>query len=185
MQDRILKIKDYFLGLEICDDIVFGKVDYPGKWVIPSDEVLNDMFNVKVVENNKGVGFFYCCEINDGVTPIFDAIDFTIDFNKTLEEKSNLLLEKVNELKTLFAEKPIEVLRTIEFKYTEKKTKSRKNKKEEKENTSTNEVVLETQVEDNNDYSNIEVKNNTASTEVKTIIETDSLMEYALKYAGE
>lgn len=183
MQDRILKIKEYFLGLEICDDIVFGKVDYPGKWIIPSEEVLNDMFKVKVVENNKGVGVFYCCELNNGVTPIFDAIDFTIDFNKTLEEKSKLLLEKVNELKTLFAEKPIEVLRTIEFKYNEKKSRPKKNKKEEID--STNDVVLETQVEDNNDYSNIEVKNNTASTEAETVTETDSLMEYAIEYANK
>ena len=173
MQDRITKIKDYFRGLEICEGIVIVKIDYPGKWVIPSAQLLDELFKVKVVENKKEVGYFYCCEMINGVTPVFDAIDFTIDFNRNLEEKSELLKEKVNELKTLFAEKPIEVLRTIEFKYYEKKAKTKKSKKTEEVIPNEEKEGYVREVSDNTDYDAVAINNS-------TIIEEDNLIEYAI-----
>lgn len=173
MQDRITKIKDYFRGLEICDGIVIVKIDYPGKWVIPSAQLLDELFKVKVVENKKEVGYFYCCEMINGVTPVFDAVDFTIDFNRNLEEKSELLKEKVNELKTLFAEKPIEVLRTIEFKYYEKKAKSKKSKKTEELMPNEEKDEYTQEVTDNTDYDTATISNSTP-------IDRDNLIDYAI-----
>ena len=175
MQDRIIKIKEYFKGLEICDGIVIIKTVFPTKWVIPSASLLDELFKVKAVENKLENGYFYCCEIEVGVLPAFDAIDFTIEFNRNLEEKSELLKEKVNELKTLFAEKPIEVLRTIEFKFTEKKNKTRKNKNVETEVLSNNEEIVTSQVVDNTNYETVNVENNIEN------IEGDNLMEYAIE----
>ena len=174
MQDRIVKITEYFKGLEICDGIVIVKIVYPNKWVIPSDNLLDELFKVKVVKNKQGEGYFYCCEITDGVTPTFDAIDFTIEFNRDLEEKSELLKTKVDELKQLFAEKSIEILRTIEFKYSEKKTKNKKNKKTE--DIITNEDKIECPQEIINKTDNdTPVKPNSNN------IDGDNLVEYAIK----
>ena len=171
MQNRINNIKDYFRGLEICDGIVIVKIVYPNKWIIPSLELLDELFKVKVVENKQEAGYFYCCEIINGVNPTFDAVDFTIEFNLNLEEKSELLKEKVSELKNLFAEKPIEVLRTIEFKYSEKKPKTKKIK-------NNNNVLEKNENITSQDADNIKYEEDVI---VKNEGNSDELMNYAME----
>ena len=69
----------------------------------------------------------------------------------SLEEKTKLLQEKTEELKKLFAELPIETLKTIEFKYSEKKPKNARKNNKKKNNDS--EEILKTEISDNTDYS--------------------------------
>ena len=170
MEERINKIKKYFKSFEIVDGIAYTLVSFPKKWQVPSNEILMETFNVKTVLSEKGNGFYFCCEISNGIYPLFDAVDFTIDFNLNIEEKSELLIEKVNELKTIFAEKPIEVLRTIQFKYSEKKPKNIRKNNKKKNNDS--EDILKSEITDNTDYSATTVtadKNN----------ENNSLLDFA------
>jgi hypothetical protein len=166
MQKRIEKINSYFTDFKISDGLAFITVNFSKKWQIPSNELLDEMFNVKCVNKNDGSGYYYFSPIENGLYNVFDAVDFTIEFNMNLEEKTNLLQEKINELKNLFVSLPIETLRTIKFKYNEKQTK--KNKK----NKSNDEIV--NQVVDNTDYSETTVNN-----VVENINENNSLLEFA------
>jgi hypothetical protein len=68
----------------------------------------------------------------------------------SLEEKTKLLQEKTEELKKLFTELPIETLKTIEFKYSEKKPKN--TRKNNKKKSSDSEEILKTEIADNPEY---------------------------------
>jgi hypothetical protein len=169
MQKRIEKINQYFNDFKVCDGLVFISVDFPKKWQIPSNELLEEMFKVKCVNKNDGSGHYFFSQIENGMYNVFDSVDFTIDFNLSLEEKSNLLQEKIEQLKSLFVELPIEVLRTIEFKYAVNQSKkSRKNTKKKDK------------------IENIEIKSEvTGTTDNTTIVtnginnENNSLLDFA------
>ena len=161
MQKRIEKINQYFNDFKVCDGLVFISVDFPKKWQIPSSELLEEMFKTKYVNKNDGTGYYFFSSIENGIYNVFDTVDFTIEFNLNLEEKTKLLQEKTEELKKLFVELPIETLKTIEFKYSEKKPKNiRKNNKKKSDDS---EEILKTEITDNTDYSTTTViadKNN-------------------------
>ena len=79
---------------------------------------------------------------------MFDLIDNTIEMNVSAEAKLELLNEKFDELKHLFATEQLEKLQTLTFVFNEpKKTKKRKTKKKTEENNTIEQVV----VEENND----------------------------------
>lgn len=169
MQKRIEKINNYFNDFKVSDGLVFISVTFPKKWQIPSNELLEEMFKVKCVNKNDGSGHYFFSQIENGMYNVFDSVDFTIDFNLSLEEKSNLLQEKIEELKSLFVELPIEALRTIEYKYSTNQTK--KNKRNAKKK---------------NDIKNIEIKSEvTGTTDETTIVtgeknnENNSLLDFA------
>jgi hypothetical protein len=63
-----------------------------------------------------------------GFDKVFDAIEYNIQFNQEAQAKVNLLRTKVEELKTIFETEDIETLKTLEFKYKQKK-KPKTNKK--------------------------------------------------------
>lgn len=165
MQKRIEKINQYFNDFKVCDGLVFISVDFPKKWQIPSNELLEEMFKTKYVNKNDGTGYYFFSPIENGIYNVFDTVDFTIEFNLNLEEKTKLLQEKTEELKKLFVELPIETLKTIEFKYSEKKPKNTKKK---------------------NKIENIEIKSEvTGTTDNTTIVtngvnnENNSLLDFA------
>lgn len=151
MQKRIEKINQYFNDFKVCDGLVFISVDFSKKWQVPSNELLDEMFKVKYVNKNDGTGYYFFSPIENGMYNVFDAVDFTIEFNLNLEAKTMLLQEKIEELKKLFTELPIEILKTLEFKYSEKKPKNtRKNNKKKNINS---EEILKTEITDNTDCS--------------------------------
>ncbi len=166
MKERIEKIKQYFRGFEISDGIAFISVVFPKKWQIPNPEILKEMFNVKTVASEEKNGTYFFTEIDNGVLTVFDAVDFTVEFNVNIEKKSQLLMEKVEELKNIFAEKPIEVLRTIQFKYIEKQPRKNKKNKEK-------EIVSE--IKDETNYETVSVSNEINN----DTVEDDSLLDYA------
>lgn len=169
MQKRIEKINNYFNDFKVSDGFVFISVTFPKKWQIPSNELLDEMFKVKCVNKNDGSGHYFFTHIDNGMYNVFDSVDFTIDFNLSIEEKTNLLQEKIEQLKSLFVDLPIEVLRTIEFKYSvNQPKKSRKNTKKKDK------------------IENIEIKTEVTGTTDETIIvtneinnENNSLLEFA------
>lgn len=165
MQKRIEKISQYFTDFKVSEGLVYITVKFNKKWQVPSNELLDEMFKVNYVKKNDGTGYYFFSAIENGMYNVFDAVDFTIEFNLNLEEKTNLLQEKINELKELFMVLPIETLRTIKFKYTEKRTK--KNKTTEEPNK---------QVVDNTNFSNTGV---TVTIEEKIENENNSLLEFA------
>jgi hypothetical protein len=128
LQDEILKIGEYFNSIEHYGDGLIVKVTFPQKWITyPSDDG-----KVRVTEKDGSI--FYFGNINDGVKleDIFALINNTIETNKSVALKIQMLKERVEELKQLFNDLPISDLENLKFvieKPKKKETKKRAVKK--------------------------------------------------------
>ena len=146
LQDEILKLRDYFRGIEYFNDAIIVKVNFPLKWqVFPTPDG-----NIKPARSDNSQGeYYYYGDMNKvSLDDIFGLIKETIEANKDAELKIQLLSSKMNELKELFKTTPYEELLTLSF-YTDKKTKeekpkrkyTRKKKKEETVASNEEEII--------------------------------------------
>ena len=128
IQERIKNISEYFVGMQMSteDNVVYVRTRFPDKWVI--SELLEDNFNVRGIQDKKNNTQFFFTNIENGFDVVFDAIDFTIQMNKSALERLELFKEKVEELKELFDSEEIEKLRRLEFTFKKQEKKSRKKK---------------------------------------------------------
>lgn len=145
LQDEILKLGDYFRGIEYFNEALIVKVNFPQKWqVYPSKDG-----NIKPAKSDNAAGeYFYYGNMN-AVTldDIFGLIKETIEANKDAELKIHLLNDKANELKELFKSNPYEKLLNLKFvieepKAEKPKRKYTKKKKKEEETIITAEPVV-------------------------------------------
>ena len=135
LQDEILKLGDYFRGIEYFNDALIVKVNFPTRWqVYPSIDG-----NIKPAKSENEVGgYFYYGDMNKvSLDDIFGLIEETIEANKDAELKIQFLNEKVMELKELFKREPYERLSRLKFviedEVKEKKTKRKYTKKKKEE----------------------------------------------------
>lgn len=128
IQDRIKNISEYFIGMQMSteDNVVYVRTRFPEKWVI--SELLEDNFKVRGIQDKKNNTQFFFTGIENGFDAVFDAIDFTIQMNKSALERLDLFKEKVEELKELFDSEDIEKLRRLEFVFKKPEKKQRKKK---------------------------------------------------------
>ena len=113
VNERIRNVGKYFAMFNVHDGVVCVGVRFPDKWTLFDAQTICDEFGIQI-KSKDGVTFFLC-DINDGFDPVFDAVDFIVEQNKSLEEKTNLLKQKVEELRTLFEEESLEKLKTLQF----------------------------------------------------------------------
>lgn len=126
IQDRINKIKQYFINFNIVEGYSYILAKFPPNWKMPKKEELMEAYGVKIAADPKGICFF--TEFSNSTDMLFDAVEYIIDFNEKLMERVALFKEKMNELNELFSSEDLETLKTLEFKFGKKK----KNKKKEK-----------------------------------------------------
>ena len=155
IQDRIKNISEYFIGMQMSteDNVVYVRTRFPDKWVI--SELLEDNFNVRGIQDKKNNTQFFFTNIENGFDVVFDAIDFTIQMNKSALERLELFKEKVDELKELFDSEEIEKLRRLEFTFKKQEKKTRKKKMTVVEDI---EPELVNQVTDNTNLNDVEVR---------------------------
>ena len=124
LQDRINKIKPFFVNFNIDakDGVSVLLVRFPQGWQIP--EGLTQHFGVETAARQEGI--YFVAEIEKGTDVLFDAVDYSAEFNQSIIEKSELLKEKINELKEIFIGTPIEKLRTLEFVFPPQKKGGKK-----------------------------------------------------------
>lgn len=143
LQDEILKLGDYFRGIEYFNDAIIVKVNFPPRWqVYPSMDG-----NIKPAKSEKSVGeYYYYGDMNKvSLDDIFGIIKETIEANKDAELKIQFLNEKISELKELFKTTPYDKLVNLKFIIEEKKEKKPKRKyTKKKKEENNNEVVAET-----------------------------------------
>jgi hypothetical protein len=113
VNERIKNVGKYFAMFNVHDGVVCVGVRFPDKWTLFDIQTICDEFNIQI-KSKDGVAFFLC-DINDGFDPVFDAVDFIIEQNKSLEEKTNLLKQKVEELRILFEQESLDKLKTLQF----------------------------------------------------------------------
>ncbi len=141
LQDEILKLGDYFRGIEYFNDAIIVKVNFPPRWqVYPSVDG-----NIKPAKSEKTVGeYYYYGDMNKvSLDEIFSIIKETIEANKDAELKIHLLNEKVNELKELFKKEPYERLLNLKFIIEEVKAKKPKRKYTKRKKTEDTTVVAD------------------------------------------
>ncbi len=113
VNERIKNVGKYFAMFNVHDGVVCLGIHLPDKWTLFDTQTICDEFAIQI--KSKDSVTFFLCDINDGFEPVFDAVDFIIEQNKSLEEKTNLLKQKVEELRTLFEQESLEKLKTLEF----------------------------------------------------------------------
>ena len=106
-------MKPYFRGIEMYNEGLIVKVQYPQKWnaynsadgrikVTPSETTPNE--------------FFYFASSNDSTyDDIFDLVEETIKANQDVILKIKLLKDKVEELRDLFSKLSYDELLTLKF----------------------------------------------------------------------
>lgn len=144
VNEHINKLGAYFKKMNIAEGIIFVTVTFPDGWKISTK--ISDKYEVKVMATEDHAGFYFATELSNGFDNLFNAIHDTITFNEVAGIKKSLFIEKVNELQKLFEEEPLDVLKTIEFKFSPKKKNSGKK-------TRKNEVV---EITDDNEIKNEE-----------------------------
>lgn len=142
LQERINKAKPYFVLFNIAENVAYSLIKTPNGWTVPSDLVkVHGVQYKKDTETANGIYFFAdLTENTNGIEAIFNAIDYTIEFNLTIEERANIFREKAEILKNLIYTEPIDKLKTLEFTFKKmpKKSKTKKTKNIPK----TEEVVI-------------------------------------------
>ena len=148
LQDEIMKLGDYFRGIEYFNDALIVKVNFPPRWqVYPSADG-----NIKPAKSEKSQGeYYYYGDMNKvSLDDIFGIIKETIDANKDAELKIQLLNSKMAELEDVFRKNPYEKLLNLKFiieEVKQEKPKRKYTKKKKKEEITTEPVVEETNEE--------------------------------------
>ena len=158
LQEEIMKLGEYFRGIEYFNDALIVKVQFPIQWkVFPTKNG-----EIKPAEGDtKGEYFYYGNSNNVTLDDIFNVISETIAVNKDAEQKVQFLIDKRRELDELFKVTPFEKLKTLKFvfeeakiekpkrKYTKKKKAAQEEIKEPIEETNEEVAVNEEVKEDN------------------------------------
>ena len=141
LQDEIMKLGDYFRGIEYYNNALIVKVNFPQRWqVYPSKDG-----SIKPAKSDSGEYYYYGDMNVVTLDDIFGVIKETIEANKDAELKVQLLNEKATELKELFKTMPYEKLLNLKFVIEETKAdkpKRKYNKKKKKEEEENNDVVV-------------------------------------------
>lgn len=148
LQDEIMKLGDYFRGIEYFNEALIVKVNFPQRWQVYSSKD----GNIKPAKSEKAAGEYYYYGNMNIVTldDIFGLIKETIEANKDAELKIQLLNEKANELKELFKTTPYEKLLGLKFIIEEVKEKKPKRKYTKKKKEEEKVVVAEeTNIDEN------------------------------------
>jgi len=141
LQDEIMKLGDYFRGIEYFNDALIVKVNFPPRWqVYPSIDG-----NIKPAKSDNTTGeYYYYGDMNKvSLDDIFALINETIEANKDAESKIHLLNEKVIELKELFKRETFERLSNLKFVIEEPKQEKPKRKYTRKKKVEENVAVAE------------------------------------------
>ena len=146
LQDEIMKLGDYFRGIEYFNDALIVKVNFPPRWQVYS----SIDGNIKPAKSDNTTGeYYYYGDMNKvSLDDIFALINETIEANKDAESKIHLLNEKVIELKELFKRETFEKLSNLKFVIEEPKPEKPKRKYTRKKKVEEEVVAEDTIIED-------------------------------------
>lgn len=128
IKERIYKLGVYFDSMNLSSEngIIYIRVKFPKGW--GCSELTEYNYNTKCVQDDMPGYFYFFAEMEVGFDKVFDAIEFNIKFNEEAQAKVTLLREKIEELKNIFENEDINVLKTLEFKLKKKTKTIKKNK---------------------------------------------------------
>jgi len=120
MYNIIGSIKPYFFSLREIKENVSLDIKIPASWkydLIPEFNQENLKVALKIQDENERNRLVSLISLanKDGYDSVFIAATKIIKYNQEIEEKNRLFNEKMDELKQIFLETPIEKLKTISF----------------------------------------------------------------------
>ena len=190
INERIKNLGEYFVTFNVNEGIAYVLVNFPPKWTLFDAKAIGDEYGINITPREKGV--FFLCDAEQGFDCLFDAIDFIIENNLSLEEKTNLLKQKIQELSEIFEREPLDKLKKLQFVFSEpveldtrgvipadvkeKLKKGKKgNKKVEKTLYVNDPVVTEVKIDESDDKTNV-IESATYNDVTK---ESDDLLDFA------
>ena len=140
LQEKLIELSKYGVSFNVASGNFVIKIKYNNDWTIIQPDSNEIAFYRD--ENDETV-YYYVASVTTSIDKIFFAIDETIEYNRELELKVEFFKKKMSELQEMFAQEPLEVLRTLEFKLKKKKekTKKEKNAKEKEEDSNNNKEI--------------------------------------------
>lgn len=160
-QQKMMEYAKYGISVRTSSsegvDYYMVTLTFGSKWQVDTSAQTNSGLVMCAKIKNDGT-YCYMTEVSNGINPVFELIDKTIQYNEELEKKVELLKVKAEELKELFATKPYYELVNLKFIIgdTVKYDASTKAKKEKKRITKSVE------------------KKETPNTKVETVVKEDS-----------
>lgn len=121
MNEKIKRIENYFVGMNVASGYIYITVRFPENWKVSSK--IEEKYNVKAVKTEDETGYYFFSEMSNGFDNVFAAIEESIDINLMAALKQEMFVRKLKELQAIFEEETIETLKTLEFKYKKKKPK--------------------------------------------------------------
>lgn len=134
LQNRFISFEKLSPSIEFYGGKTIVSVIYRNGWRVLKSN--NEKIKIAGDEEND-MKYFYYADADIDINLIFDEIESTIKFNSEIEDKKNLLIEKINELKEIFETEDLSVLKTITFKYKKKRVR-KPDEKPDENNTETN-----------------------------------------------
>lgn len=147
LQEKLIELSEYNVSFNVANGSFVIRIKYDDRWTVIQPDSKDISFYRD--DSNDSV-YYYVAPITVGIDKMFSAIDETIEYNRELEIKVELFKQKMNELQEIFAQEPLEVLNTLEFKMKKKRDKIKKSKQTEieKEVSEENESVKDIEKED-------------------------------------
>jgi len=110
--ERLGKLQPYVIGIRYNQGVALVDVVFKKEWTVPELEM------VKYTKDVKTPGYYMFYSENPDITIdiMLDFIEEIIKLNIEREEKREYLKLKIEELKLLFNETPLELLKCMEFK---------------------------------------------------------------------
>ena len=115
IQERFEELHPYLKGIKISDDFVIVESMIKSVWKIR--DVLPEDVEIQTKEENRTDGLkyhmFYSKERT--IDSLIDVLEMIVNINIELEQKQELLKAKVEELKKMFQDKPLDELMLLKF----------------------------------------------------------------------
>lgn len=152
IKERIERLGIYFNSMNVAaeNNIIYVRVQFPKGW--GCSELTEHNFNVTAVTDEIPGYFYFFANMEVGFDKIFDAIEYNIQFNEEAQTKVTLLREKIEELKNIFENEDISVLKTLVFKYKKKKVKTATTKRKVVEENLPSDPIMNDNIENTNEY---------------------------------
>lgn len=176
IRKNVKKIEKYFQLFTITEGVAYILMKYPDKWVMPKIKT-----NKIEIKKDDKLGVYYYTTLNNDPEILFKLAENTIELNRKIEEKRQLLLEKMDELKRLFANEDLEKLKGLKYDFT---VEGNDDEKEEESIANTDEIALK-EIEKASDVvpSKEENEEDTKPVEEETVIEENK--EEVVEESGE
>jgi hypothetical protein len=115
IQERFDELHPYLKGVKISDEFVIVESMIKTTWKIR--DILPEDVQIQTKDENRTDGLkyhmFYSSERT--IDDLVDVLELIVNINIELEQKQELLKSKVEELKKMFQDKPLDELMSLKF----------------------------------------------------------------------